>query len=79
MRTEKDFLGELRIPATALFGIHAARAADNFPNKDLFHIEWYEATGKVKQACYETVLKFRDAIAKEHPDLLEQMKKNLKY
>jgi aspartate ammonia-lyase len=74
MRTEKDFLGELRIPATALFGIHAARAADNFPNKDLFHIEWYEATGKVKQACYETVLKFRDAIAKEHPDLLEQLR-----
>ncbi len=73
MRTEKDFLGEVKIPATALFGIHAARAADNFPDKDQFHIEWYEATGKVKQACYATVLKFRDAIEKEHPDLMQQL------
>ncbi len=73
MRTEKDFLGEVKIPATALYGIHAARAADNFPDKDQFHIEWYEATGKVKQACYTTVLKFRDAIDKEHPDLMQHL------
>jgi len=74
MRLEKDFLGEIKIPASALYGIHAARAADNFPNKDLFHIEWYEATGKVKQACYETVLMFREAVEKEHPDLLPQLR-----
>ncbi|MDF1571446.1 MAG: lyase family protein [Bacteroidales bacterium] len=74
MRTEKDFLGEIKIPTTALYGIHAARAADNFPNKDLFHIEWYEAAGKVKQACYETVLMFREAVEKEHPDLLPQLR-----
>lgn len=74
MRMEKDFLGEVKIPASALYGIHAARAADNFPNKDLFHIEWYEAAGKVKQACYETVLMFREAVEKEHPDLLPQLR-----
>jgi aspartate ammonia-lyase len=74
MRTEKDFLGEIRIPASALYGIHAARAADNFPNKDLFHIEWYEAAGKVKQACYETVLMFREAVEKEYPDLVQQLR-----
>lgn len=73
MRTEKDFLGEVQIPASALYGIHAARAADNFPNRDLFHIEWYEAIGKVKLACYETVLKFRQAVDKEHPDLLGEL------
>lgn len=73
MRTEKDFLGEVNIPASALYGIHAARAADNFPNKDPFHLEWYEATAKVKLACYETVLKFRQAVDKEHPDLLQQL------
>ena len=31
MRTEKDFLGEKKIPAEALFGIHSVRAKENFP------------------------------------------------
>jgi aspartate ammonia-lyase len=30
-RTEKDFLGEMQIPADAPWGIHTARALDNFP------------------------------------------------
>ena len=73
MRTEKDFLGEMNIPSDALYGIHAARAADNFPNEDLFHRTWYAAVGKVKHACYETVLKYRQALAKEHADLLDHL------
>jgi aspartate ammonia-lyase len=30
-RTEHDFLGEMQIPAKAYWGIHAARALENFP------------------------------------------------
>jgi aspartate ammonia-lyase len=30
-RTEKDFLGEMQIPADAPWGIHTARALENFP------------------------------------------------
>jgi aspartate ammonia-lyase len=30
-RTESDLLGELPIPAPALYGIHTVRALDNFP------------------------------------------------
>ncbi|HSR87837.1 MAG TPA: lyase family protein [Pontiella sp.] len=30
-RTEKDFLGEMQLPADAPWGIHTARALDNFP------------------------------------------------
>ncbi|MEX0982820.1 MAG: lyase family protein, partial [Bacteroidales bacterium] len=74
MRTEKDFLGEVQLPAEALYGIHSARAYANFPNQEPFHIEWYKATGKVKLACYETVIKFRKAIEKEHPDQLPALR-----
>jgi aspartate ammonia-lyase len=30
-RTEHDFLGEMQIPAQAYWGVHTARAVDNFP------------------------------------------------
>jgi aspartate ammonia-lyase len=30
-RMEKDLLGELRVPASALYGVHTARALGNFP------------------------------------------------
>ncbi len=30
-RTEHDFLGEMQIPANAYWGVHTARAVDNFP------------------------------------------------
>ncbi len=55
IRTEKDMLGELRLPADALYGIHSARAAENFPlakrpvNPALIH-----AFGAVKLACAQT-------------------------
>lgn len=69
MRIEKDFLGTMDIPDEALYGIHSARARENFPNSDRFHPEWYMATGKVKIACYRTILKFRKAIESEQPEL----------
>jgi aspartate ammonia-lyase len=54
-RREHDLLGELDVPAEALFGIHTQRAVENFPlarrsvNPALIH-----AYGAVKLACART-------------------------
>ena len=50
MRTEKDHIGEVSIPASALYGIHSFRARENFPGQIPFPEEWYRATGTVKLA-----------------------------
>lgn len=60
-RTEKDSLGEKQIPANALYGIHAARARENFPVDTGFPVEWYKAIGLTKQASYDTYRSFRNA------------------
>lgn len=59
MRTEKDFLGEKQIPADALYGIHSARAIENFPGVSPFHPEWFRAIGLTKLACYQTYQLFK--------------------
>jgi aspartate ammonia-lyase len=59
-RTEKDILGEKQIPSDALYGIHALRAKENFPDTSPFPPEWYKAVGVTKMACYHTYRKFRD-------------------
>ena len=51
-RIEKDLLGELELPADALYGIHTARAVDNFPlSGRLVDSELVHAYGMVKLAC----------------------------
>ena len=60
-RIEKDSIGEKRVPADALYGIHALRAKENFPVENSFPVEWYKAVGLTKQACYETYRSFRNA------------------
>jgi aspartate ammonia-lyase len=74
MRTEKDFIGEVRIPADALYGIHSVRARENFDNQVKFPLEWYKATGSVKLACFRTVRKLLKALAKEHPDMISHLR-----
>jgi aspartate ammonia-lyase len=61
-RTESDFLGSRQVPVDALYGIHALRAFDNFPDRTAFHQEWYRAMGLVKQACYLTALSYYQAL-----------------
>jgi aspartate ammonia-lyase len=61
MRTELDFLGEVSIPANALYGIHSIRARENFPDRTPFFQEWFQAVGLVKLACYEAYSKFMEA------------------
>ncbi|MCF8381123.1 MAG: hypothetical protein K9H49_16235 [Bacteroidales bacterium] len=73
MRKENDQLGTMSIPESALYGIHSVRARDNFPNKSLFHKDWYKAIGKVKLACYLTYEKFKKAVDESHPDLASDM------
>ncbi|MBN1968003.1 MAG: aspartate ammonia-lyase [Candidatus Delongbacteria bacterium] len=68
-RIEKDSLGEMEIPLKSLYGIHSKRAFNNFPDRSPFPIDWYKSMGSVKKAFYLTVLKFKDALNKKHPDL----------
>lgn len=74
MRTEKDFIGEVRIPKDALYGIHSVRARENFDNQVKFPLEWFKATGSVKLACFRTVRKLLNALAKEHPDMISHLR-----
>jgi len=73
MRTEKDFIGEVSIPAGAFYGIHSVRARDNFDNQVSFPVEWFRATGSVKLACYRTVRKLLKALKKEHPEMIAHL------
>lgn len=52
MRREHDLLGELDVPAEALYGIHTQRAADNFRiTGQPIHPELIRAIAQVKKAC----------------------------
>jgi aspartate ammonia-lyase len=61
MRTEEDFIGKIEVPENVLYGIHALRAKNNFPDRTPFPLEWYKALGSVKQACYLTAKRFGEA------------------
>lgn len=65
-RIESDSLGEISLPETALYGINANRARDNFPGDIRFHKEWYKAIGLSKLACYNVFGKFQDAALKKY-------------
>jgi aspartate ammonia-lyase len=55
LRTERDLLGEMGIAAGALYGIHTARALENFPLAGRpVHQELARAYGTVKLACAMT-------------------------
>lgn len=54
-RTEKDSLGEMQVPADALWGAQTQRAAENFPISDLrFPRRFIAALGRIKKAAAET-------------------------
>jgi aspartate ammonia-lyase len=65
VRKEHDFIGEMKIPSRALYGIHAARARVNFPDTTRFHPEWFKALGLVKKACYQTAEAYQQAMAEK--------------
>jgi fumarate hydratase, class II len=54
-RTEKDSLGEMQVPADALYGAQTQRAVENFPISDLrFPRPFIAALGMIKKAAAET-------------------------
>ncbi|MEO5509313.1 MAG: class II fumarate hydratase [Longimicrobiales bacterium] len=54
-RIEKDSLGEMRVPADALWGAQTQRAVENFPISNLrFPREFIAALGMIKRAAAET-------------------------
>ncbi|MGB7568691.1 MAG: aspartate ammonia-lyase [Chitinivibrionales bacterium] len=54
-RIENDLLGQKQVPENALWGIHAARAKENFPIAGRpIHPELIKAFGAVKLACFRT-------------------------
>ncbi|NBC17743.1 MAG: aspartate ammonia-lyase [Bacteroidetes bacterium] len=51
-RIEKDSLGDVRVPADALYGAQTQRAVDNFPISDLrFARRFIQALGIIKQSA----------------------------
>jgi fumarate hydratase, class II len=54
-RIEKDSLGEMQVPADALYGAQTQRAVENFPISDLrFPRGFIAAMGMIKRAAAET-------------------------
>jgi fumarate hydratase, class II len=53
-RTERDSLGELKVPVSAYYGVQTMRAKENFPISDLrFPRAFIKAIGQVKGAAAE--------------------------
>lgn len=51
-RIEKDSLGEMRVPESALYGAQTARAVENFPVSGIpFPAQFIRALGIIKRAC----------------------------
>jgi len=54
MRTEKDSMGEMQVPADAYYGAQTGRAVENFPISGLrFNRRFIAAMGLVKWSCAE--------------------------
>src|SRR5437667_7691063 len=54
-RTEKDSMGEMKVPADAYYGAQTGRAVENFPISELrFPRRFISAMGLIKWACAET-------------------------
>src|SRR5215210_5371586 len=54
MRTEKDSMGEMKVPADAYYGAQTGRAVENFPISDLrFSRRFIAAMGLIKWAAAE--------------------------
>lgn len=64
MRKEKDFIGEVTIPADRLYGIQSVRACENFPmHAQKFSLRWYKAIAETKLAYYLTYKDLKEQIA----------------
>lgn len=72
-RVESDQIGEKQIAADVLWGIHTARAAENFPiSGKPVHPELIKAFGEVKLACAQTNNKLGFWPSKEKAETIEK-------
>src|SRR5947208_4898312 len=54
-RVEKDFLGEIKVPKDAYWGVQTQRAIENFPISGIrFGRRFIYALGLIKMACAQT-------------------------
>src|SRR5437773_11689813 len=54
-RVEKDFLGEVKVPKDAYWGVQTQRAIENFPISGIrFGRRFIYALGLIKMACAQT-------------------------
>ncbi len=59
-RIERDSMGEMRVPADALYGAQTQRAVENFPISNLrFPREFIRAMGLIKLAAVETNMELK--------------------
>ncbi|HET6348089.1 MAG TPA: class II fumarate hydratase [Candidatus Krumholzibacteria bacterium] len=60
-RTEKDSMGEMRVPENALYGAQTARAVENFPVSGIpFPPRFVRALGIIKRACARANMELGD-------------------
>jgi aspartate ammonia-lyase len=72
-RTETDLLGSREIPVDSLWGIHTARALENFQiSGNSVHPELVKAYGSVKLACFQTNRKLGFFSQNQKADAIEQ-------
>ena len=72
-RIENDLLGEKAIPVNALWGIHTARAVENFPlTEKKVHPELIKAYGEVKLACAQINRQLKVWNDEKKADAIEQ-------
>jgi len=69
MRKETDFIGDIEIPETDLYGIQSMRAKENFPYASAFHPQWYQAMGTVKLAMFQCIEKFQHDAQKKYGNI----------
>lgn len=74
MRIEKDEIGSLSLPATALYGIQSLRAQNNFPYSARFSKAWYQAIGMSKLSIYQTYRQYLQALQKRNAKLSDSIK-----
>src|SRR3954467_1934735 len=70
-RTERDLMGEMKVPADAYYGAQTGRAVENFPISDLrFSRRFIAAMGLIKWAAAQVNHEFNLIDAKRR-DLLQ--------
>src|SRR3954465_6701810 len=71
-RTERDSMGEMKVPADAYYGASTARAVENFPISDLrFSRQFIAAMGLIKWAAAEVNFKL-GLFDEKHKSLIQQ-------